>query len=387
MREERIWSYFRQLISALKLCHRHKEKGTLKPILHRDIKPANVFLDRSGVIKLGDFGLARALESESKFAYTNVGTPFYMSPEQTNSKKYDERSDIWALGCLLYELATLRPPFHASNQLALAMKINAGTFDRIPRNYSDDLHRVIRWMLKINPKDRPRIEDLENVLQRRSSTTKASAGVSAAAASAQVPSASSNTAELLRKREVRVAEREAAVLERERRLQRQEQELKKRENLIKAREDAVKAREQRLRSGVSSSSIPAARADQTSTKGANPILLTPAPIAKEADAKRQRAARHSSTTSSTATTAAAGAVPPAPTSKNTFAVPAPRAPTAAPKLRIPSKKIGSTAGAVPLGDAGNRKYHRRATVGTWNAQKEIDEILARAKRRSSQYGI
>jgi NIMA (never in mitosis gene a)-related kinase 2 len=57
--------------------------------------------------KLGDFGLAKELSSESRFAQTNVGTPYYMSPEMVNEMTYDERSDIWALGCLLYEMATL----------------------------------------------------------------------------------------------------------------------------------------------------------------------------------------------------------------------------------------------------------------------------------------
>ena len=71
-------------------------------------------------MKMGDFGLARELDSQSKFARTNVGTPYYMSPEQTNGLKYDERSDIWAVGCVLYELAALRPPFQARNQVALA---------------------------------------------------------------------------------------------------------------------------------------------------------------------------------------------------------------------------------------------------------------------------
>lgn len=135
---------------ALKECHRHKDStGKVTPILHRDLKPGNIFMDSAQNIKIGDFGLAKELGSESKFATTNVGTPFYMSPEMINEQKYNEKSDIWALGCLLYELCALVPPFDAHNHLSLAVKINAGKFDRIPSVYSEDLHRAIRWMLSL----------------------------------------------------------------------------------------------------------------------------------------------------------------------------------------------------------------------------------------------
>jgi NIMA (never in mitosis gene a)-related kinase len=111
--EEFVWKCFAQMVLALKDCHRHKEPvpttpgGTaaaasssaaaadrVKPILHRDLKPGNIFLDGARNVKVGDFGLAKELASESKYAMTNVGTPFYMSPEQINEQKYNEKSDI-----------------------------------------------------------------------------------------------------------------------------------------------------------------------------------------------------------------------------------------------------------------------------------------------------
>lgn len=83
-----------------------------------------------------------------------------MSPEQCNEQGYNEKSDIWSLGVIIYEMASLAPPFKANNHLALALKIKEGVFERIPEQYSEELMRVIRWMLKPDPKDRPNVEDL-----------------------------------------------------------------------------------------------------------------------------------------------------------------------------------------------------------------------------------
>mmetsp|Transcript_5619 Transcript_5619/g.4283 ORF Transcript_5619/g.4283 Transcript_5619/m.4283 type:complete len:138 (-) Transcript_5619:288-701(-) len=109
--EDVIWKIFFQIILALNECHNRKEGK----ILHRDIKPGNIFLDGQNNIKLGDFGLSRMLSVESQYALSNVGTPYYMSPEQIHEERYNEKSDIWSAGCLLYEIITLRPPFEASN--------------------------------------------------------------------------------------------------------------------------------------------------------------------------------------------------------------------------------------------------------------------------------
>ena len=88
-----------------------------------------------------------------------------MSPEQIEETKYNEKSDIWSLGCFLYELATLKPPFQAKNQLMLAMKIKNGKFEKISKRYSEELWRVINLMLNVNYEKRPSTEDLLNIPQ------------------------------------------------------------------------------------------------------------------------------------------------------------------------------------------------------------------------------
>jgi len=159
--EDVIWKIFTQILLALSECH-SKKSGK---ILHRDLKPANIFLDGENNIKLGDFGLSRVMSDQSMFAETHVGTPYYMSPEQINESKYNEKSDIWSAGCLLYEIAALRPPFEASNHLSLAIKIREGKFERLPQRYSEDLQKVLELMLNLDSEKRPSAEDLLKIPQ------------------------------------------------------------------------------------------------------------------------------------------------------------------------------------------------------------------------------
>ena len=156
IKEDIIWKIFSQVVSALYACHTNKTGK----ILHRDIKPSNVFLDNNNNVKLGDFGLSLQLNKEINFAYSNVGTPYYMSPEQVDENKYNEKSDIWSLGCFLYELVALHPPFEANNHLSLALKIKSGKIEKIPEIYSHNLEKIILWMMNVEQDKRPSIKDI-----------------------------------------------------------------------------------------------------------------------------------------------------------------------------------------------------------------------------------
>ncbi|KAI2582078.1 NEK8 isoform 1, partial [Pan troglodytes] len=106
LEEETILHFFVQILLALHHVHTHL-------ILHRDLKTQNILLDKHRmVVKIGDFGISKILSSKSK-AYTVVGTPCYISPELCEGKPYNQKSDIWALGCVLYELASLKRAFEA----------------------------------------------------------------------------------------------------------------------------------------------------------------------------------------------------------------------------------------------------------------------------------
>ncbi|KIP02581.1 hypothetical protein PHLGIDRAFT_26519 [Phlebiopsis gigantea 11061_1 CR5-6] len=167
--EDTIWNYFMQLLLALNYCHHPHGQGRLSggapgsveekekrpQILHRDLKPDNVFLDENNCVKLGDFGLSKALPQAS-FAQTYVGTPYYMSPELMQEKAYDSKSDIWSLGCLIFELCALKPPFHeAKTHAELSILIRNGRIPPLPKGYSPALASVIKAMLNLNPAMRP----------------------------------------------------------------------------------------------------------------------------------------------------------------------------------------------------------------------------------------
>ncbi|EUC38900.1 hypothetical protein COCCADRAFT_21655 [Bipolaris zeicola 26-R-13] len=179
--EEFIWSIFSQIVSALYRCHYGEDPpaagrnvmglvGNAKPvrdprkpmILHRDLKPENIFLGDDNSVKLGDFGLSKILQSHD-FASTYVGTPFYMSPEICKAEQYGPHSDIWALGCIIYEMCTKSPPFNAKTHFELISKIKLGRYPDIPACYSAELRKVIASCLNTTPDHRPDTAALLNL--------------------------------------------------------------------------------------------------------------------------------------------------------------------------------------------------------------------------------
>ncbi|OJD18460.1 NEK protein kinase [Emergomyces pasteurianus Ep9510] len=182
--EEFVWRIFSQLVTALYRCHYGvdppeagsnvlgplpnnkpsglKGKQAQMMILHRDLKPENIFLGADQSVKLGDFGLSKQMRSHD-FASTYVGTPFYMSPEICAAEKYTLHSDIWAVGCIMYELCQKEPPFNARTHIQLIQKIREGKYAPLPDMYSSELKSVIASCLKVNPDHRPDTAALLNM--------------------------------------------------------------------------------------------------------------------------------------------------------------------------------------------------------------------------------
>ncbi|XP_041862500.1 serine/threonine-protein kinase Nek1 isoform X2 [Melanotaenia boesemani] len=151
--EEQILDWFVQICLALKHVHDRK-------ILHRDIKSQNIFLTKDGTIQLGDFGIARVLNSTVELARTCIGTPYYLSPEICENKPYNNKSDIWALGCVLYEMCTLKHAFEAGNMKNLVLKIIRGSYPPVSVHYSQELRSLLAQLFKRNPRERPSVSSI-----------------------------------------------------------------------------------------------------------------------------------------------------------------------------------------------------------------------------------
>ena len=147
-----VWKLFIQMSIGLYYIHSKK-------IIHRDIKTLNIFLTKNFDAKIGDLGVAKILEN-TNHAMTFIGTPYYVSPEMCRNKPYNEKSDIWALGCILYELLTFNHPFTATNQAALFIKILNNKYNPFPPGVPEDLKNMVDFILEKDYELRPSMADI-----------------------------------------------------------------------------------------------------------------------------------------------------------------------------------------------------------------------------------
>ena len=137
--ENDIWNIFIQIVKGLKSLHDMR-------IIHRDIKSSNIFLFSDGKAKLGDLNVCKIL-SKDVLGHTQAGTPAYAAPEVWMEKPYGFKSDIWSLGCVLYEMVTLKCPFREDNMVKLYNKVLVGEYKKIPNNFSNELKWIIEQMI------------------------------------------------------------------------------------------------------------------------------------------------------------------------------------------------------------------------------------------------
>lgn len=162
IKERQIWQILIQTMRGLQAMHKIK-------IMHRDLKSANIFLYNDNTAKLGDMNVSKVTNSKG-LNYTQTGTPYYASPEVWKDEPYDVKSDVWSLGCVIYEMVTLKPPFQAEDMQGLYAKILKGQLPKIPEHFSSDLWNMLKIMIQVNPKKRPDCEQLMEhpIIRKRS---------------------------------------------------------------------------------------------------------------------------------------------------------------------------------------------------------------------------
>ena len=154
--ESVIWCYISQFLKGLKALHD-------LDILHRDLKSANIFLTKDQkTLKIADMNVSKV--AKGGFLYTQTGTPYYASPEIWRDDPYNAKSDIWSLGCVLYEICALKPPFISTDMKDLYLKIQKANVPRIPGHYSDQLQEFIQKCLAKSPSKRPACDGLLRML-------------------------------------------------------------------------------------------------------------------------------------------------------------------------------------------------------------------------------
>nr|XP_045008379.1 serine/threonine-protein kinase Nek10 isoform X2 [Jaculus jaculus] len=156
--EERLWKIFIQLCLALRYLHKEKR------IVHRDLTPNNIMLGDKDKVTVTDFGLAKQKQENSKLTSV-VGTILYSCPEVLKSEPYGEKADVWAAGCILYQMATLSPPFCSTNMLSLATKIVEAVYEPVPEGiYSEKVTDTISRCLTPDSEARPDIVEVSSMI-------------------------------------------------------------------------------------------------------------------------------------------------------------------------------------------------------------------------------
>ena len=150
--EEEIWSTLIQILEGLKYLHQSS-------IIHRDLKSANIFLTKNGCVKIGDLNVSKIL-NRMRTASTQTGTPYFASPEIWNDQPYDYKCDIWSVGCIIYEMAALHVPFRGTSMQNLYQNVLRGSYQQISLRYSEDLRKIIKQILIVNPRNRPSSSEL-----------------------------------------------------------------------------------------------------------------------------------------------------------------------------------------------------------------------------------
>jgi len=151
--EKTILDWLVQISFGLQYIHK-------KNILHRDLKSQNIFITKQNIIKIGDFGISKSLANTRELAHTAIGTPHYLSPEICQRKPYNHKSDMWSLGCVLYELCALKLAFPDENFVSLIHSICRGSYQPISKNYSTKLADLVQVLLRPVPERRPSVEQL-----------------------------------------------------------------------------------------------------------------------------------------------------------------------------------------------------------------------------------
>ena len=165
IKKDIILHFISEICNGIQEIHKNK-------LIHRDLKPDNIFLTGELIVKIGDFGIAKQLNNVNAYAKTQAGTMLYMAPEIINGQKYNNKVDIWSLGCIIHELCTLSYCFNSNSINGLITQITQSKHEKIDQKlYGADLQNLIDLLLNKDYKKRPSIEDVKKEINKKMSAS------------------------------------------------------------------------------------------------------------------------------------------------------------------------------------------------------------------------